>query len=79
MASKETKRLFLEVLQNGSSTARAAEAVGMTRHKRSACVSKDPVFAADWANAVATAVDHLEDIATLSRQGRERQDCWNCC
>ena len=40
MASKEVKRLFLEVLKNGYSIARAAEAVGMTRSRRSICVTR---------------------------------------
>ena len=36
----------------------------MTRQQALDLRDKDPVFAADWANAVETAVDHLEDIAT---------------
>jgi hypothetical protein len=64
MPSKEAKQLFLEVLQSGSSIARAAKAVGMTRQQALDLRDKDPVFAADWANAVETAVDNLEDIAT---------------
>jgi hypothetical protein len=63
MASKEVKRLFLEVLKNGYSTARAAEAVGMTRQQALDLRDKDLAFAADWANATASAIDHLEDIA----------------
>ena len=63
MASKEVKRLFLEVLKNGYSTARAAEAVGMTRAQALSLREQDPVFAADWVNATETAIDGLEDIA----------------
>ena len=69
MASKEIKRLFLEVLKNGYSTARAAEAVGMTRAQALSLREQDPVFAADWANATASAIDHLEDIATSRAKG----------
>ena len=50
MASKEAKQLFLAVLQSGSSIARAAKAVGMTRQQALRPAHKDSVFAADWDN-----------------------------
>jgi hypothetical protein len=64
MPSKESKQLFLAVLKNGFSIARAAEAVGLTRQQALDLRAKDLAFAADWDNAVETAVDALEDIAT---------------
>jgi hypothetical protein len=64
MPNRESKQLFLAVLGNGFSIARAAEAVGMTRQQAIDLRDKDPAFAADWANAVESAVDGLEDIAT---------------
>ena len=64
MAKREAKQLFLAVLANGFSIARAAEAVGLTRQQALDLRDKDPVFARDWDNATQTAVDALEDIAT---------------
>ena len=64
MPSKESKQLFLAVLKNGFSIARAAEAVGLTRQQALDLRDKDLVFARDWDNATQTAIDALEDIAT---------------
>jgi hypothetical protein len=63
MPSRESKQLFLAVLQHGASIARAAAAVGMTRQQALDLREQDPVFAAAWDNAHETAVDALEDIA----------------
>ena len=64
MPSNESKQLFLAVLKNGFSIARAAEAVGLTRQQALDLRDKDLVFARDWDNAIETAIDALEDIAT---------------
>ena len=64
MAKREAKQLFLAILANGFSISRAAEAVGLTRQQALDLRDKDLVFARDWDNAIETAVDALEDIAT---------------
>ena len=64
MPSRESKQLFLAVLQNGFSVSRAAEAVGLTRQQALDLRAKDAAFARDWDNAIETAIDGLEDIAT---------------
>ena len=63
MASKEVKRLFLEVLKNGYSIARAAEAIGMTRQQALDLRDKDPALRLIGPMPSDLAIDHLEDIA----------------
>jgi hypothetical protein len=69
MPSREQIKLFLAVLQHGYSIARAASAIGLTRAQALVLREQDPVFAADWANAVETSVDHLEDLAVKRAKG----------
>ena len=64
MANRESKQLFLAVLQSGFSVSRAAEAIGITRQQAFAWRSKDVAFANDWDAAIEVAIDGLEDIAT---------------
>ena len=78
MPSREQIKFFLAVLQRGYSIAGAAAAIGITRQQALDLRAKDPAFAADWDNALETAVDALEDLA-IKRAKARMTSCWNCC
>jgi hypothetical protein len=57
------KILFLTALRQSPNISRAADAAGLSRQAAYKARDADPEFAADWDDALGTALDKLEGVA----------------